>query len=278
MALSVMDCLPSVVSRRVRVLSNFLFLLRLLFVTASPLFAQQPPSDPQAVAYAGQSIAAITGGNTIYDVTLTGNITWGGSTKPETGSVVLLALGTGESRMDMSLPSGMRSEIRDASTGVAQGEWVAPNGTSGLFSLENCATDAVWFFPALGSLARGTNIVLLYIGQETRNGVLVQHIQSYVYQPNPGGENPTPQHLSTMDFYLDIATLVPVSITYNAHPDNGATTDLPVEIKLFDYQNVNGVLVPTHIQRLLQGNLTVDISISGAAFNTGLPLSEFAIN
>lgn len=235
----------------------------LILLLASIASAQNPPqSDPQAVSFASQSIAALTGGNAISDVTLTGSVTWSGGATPETGTATLLASGTGESRMNLVLPSGTRTEIRDASTGVAQGQWIAQSGASGLFAFQNCATDAVWFFPALGSLATGPNVVLTYVGQETRNGAAVQHIQSYVYQPNPSGVSPSPQQLSTVDFYLDATTLLPVAVTFNAHPDNNAGTNLPVEVDFSNYQVLNGILVPTHIQRSLQRNVLVDITSS----------------
>ncbi len=251
----------------------------LVLVGSTFLFSQNPSeSDPQAVSFASQSIAALTGGKAINDVTLTGSVTWSGGAAPETGTATLLASGTGESRMSLVLPSGTRTEIRDASTGMAQGQWIAQSAKSGLFAFQNCATDAVWFFPALGSLAAGPNVVLAYIGQETRNGAAVQHIQSYIYQQNPSGVSPSPQQLSTMDFYLDATTLLPVAITFNAHPDNTASTNLLIEVDLSNYQVMNGAMVPTHIQRSQQGNVLVDITVSGASFNTGLPLSDFTIN
>ncbi len=259
-------------------MARFVVVVSLILLLASVAFAQNPPqSNPQAVSLASQSISALTGGMTIHDVTLTGSVTWSGGAAPETGTATLLASGTGESRMSLVLPSGTRTEIRDASTGMAQGQWIAQSGASGLFAYQNCATDAVWFFPELGSLAAGPNVVLTYVGQETRNGEAVQHIQSYVYQPNASHANPSPLQLSTMDFYLDATTLLPVAITFNAHPDN-ASTNLLIEVDFFNYQVFNGVVVPTHIQRSLQGNVVVDISISGAFFNTGLPLSNFTIN
>jgi hypothetical protein len=175
--------------------------------------------------------------------------------------------------MNFGFPIGTWTEIRDASTGVALGEWIAPSGASGLFAFQNCATDAVWFFPVLGSLAAGPNVVLNYIGQETRNGEAVQHIQSYIYQSNP-----ITQQWSTMDFYLDATTVLPAAITFDSHPDNNASTNLLIEVDFSNYQSLSSVFVPTHIQRSLQGNLLVDIRISGASFNTGLPLSDFAIN
>jgi hypothetical protein len=260
-------------------LAPYWFASAFILLLASTASSQnRPQSDPQAVSFASQSIAALTGGSTISDVTLTGSVTWSGGAAPETGTAILLASGTGESRMSLTLPSGTRTEIRDASTGVAQGQWTAQSGTSGLFASQNCATDAVWFFPALGSLAAGSNVVLTYVGQETRNGTVVQHIESYIYQAGPPGVTASQQRLSTMDYYLDATTHLPVAITFNAHPDDTAGTNLYVEVDFSNYRVLNGIVVPMHIQRSLQGNLLVDISISGASFNTGLPLSDFAIN
>jgi hypothetical protein len=52
------------------------FVLCLFLVSPAFLSCQQPRSDPQAVAYASQSIAALTGGTSINDVTLSGTVTW----------------------------------------------------------------------------------------------------------------------------------------------------------------------------------------------------------
>lgn len=256
---------------------NFGLLLVLLLVSASSA-QSQPQSDPQAISLASQSIGKLTGGSVISDAALTGSATWSGESHPETGTITLLASGTGESRMNLTLPTGKRTEIRDASTGVVQGEWIAEGGTSGPFAFHNCLTDAVWFFPPLGSLAAGPNVVLTYIGQETKNEVAVQHIHSYVYQPNPSGARSSLQPLSAMDYFLDATTLLPVAITFNAHPDNSVSTNLLVEVDFSDYQPIGGVIIPTHIQRSLQGNVLLDISISNASFNTGLPISDFTVN
>jgi hypothetical protein len=237
----------------------------------------QPASDPQAVAYAAQSIAAMTGSTTISDVTLNGTVTWyvGGT---DTGTATLRALGTAESRMDLALTAGTRTEIRDAQTGAQLGEWFAPNNTSGDFASQNCWTDAVWFFPVLGSLAAGPSAVLSYIGPTTWNGQSVQQIQSYVYQSNQLGLTPSPQQLSTMNFYLDATTLLPAAVTFNGHPDNSANTNLLVEVDFSNYQTVSGVVVPMHIQKYQQGNLMADVIVTGASFNTGLSLSIFTVN
>ncbi|HZC24822.1 MAG TPA: hypothetical protein VE866_15895 [Candidatus Binatia bacterium] len=238
-------------------------------------FGQTPTaSSPQALAYAAQSIAALTGGNPITDVTLTGTVTWNAGA--DTGTASLKALGTGESRMDLALSTGTRSEIRDAQTGTPLGQWINPDNTSGQFAPPNCWTDAAWFFPALGSLAAGQNVVLSYVGQEQRNGSNVQHLRSYVFQ-SAQVPTPTPQQLSTMDFYLDATTLLPVAVAFQVHPDNNEGMNLAVEVDFSNYQRISGVAVPLHIQRYQQGALMVDLTITGTSFNTGLTLSNFAI-
>jgi hypothetical protein len=240
---------------------------------------QPDVSDPQAAAYVAQSVAAMTGGEAISDVSLSGTVTWTAGSDTENGTASLLALGTGESRMELSLSSGARSEIRDASTGTSIGKWTAQDGSSGKFAFHNCQTDAVWFFPALSSLTAGLNAIFAYVGQEVRNGETVQHLQSYGYQPAQySGHGPTLQLLSTEDFYLDATTLLPSAITYNVHPDKDAGANLSVEVDFSDYQKVNGIAVPMHIQKYLQGTLTTDLTISGATFNSGIAISQFKIN
>lgn len=251
-------------------------LIAVLFLTSLGIAQNPPASDPQALSYAANSIAALTGGTAINDVTLTGNVTWSGS---DTGTATLTALGTGESRMDLALGSGTRAEIRDAQTGTQVGKWVNPDSTSGPYAAHNCWTDAVWFFPALGSLAAGPNVVLSYVGQETRNGASVQHIQSYVYQANwPVGVTPSPQQLSTTDFYLDASTLLPVAVLFNAHPDDNASSNISTEVDFSTYQSFSGIQVPTRIQKYMQGSIMVDLTISNALFNTGLSLYSFSSN
>jgi hypothetical protein len=149
----------------------FLFLL-----LASFALAQKPPvSDPQALALAAQSIAALTSGNAVLDVTLSGNATWIVGSDKEAGSTTLLAKGTGESRVDLNLSGGTRSEVRNDSSGYPQGQFVGADGTVQSWALHNCWINASWFFPALSILAPISDpaVILTYVGEESRNGAPV---------------------------------------------------------------------------------------------------------
>jgi hypothetical protein len=189
-----------------------------------------PGSDPQALSLAMQSMASLTQATVVNDVTLVGTARWIAGSDAETGTATLLALGNGESRMDLALDNGTRTEIRDGSTGTPSGQWLA-QGRSGLFAAHNCLTDAVWFFPVLGSLAAGPNVVLSYVGQETHNGQKVQHIQSYLYHPSLSPKSAViTQQLSTIDFFLDATTLLPSAITFNAYADDDIGTRIAIEV------------------------------------------------
>jgi hypothetical protein len=244
----------------------------------APRSLKQPLSDPQALLCAAQSIVAITGGKQILDVTLSGRVIWTVGKESDTGTVTLWALRTGESRVDVALSSGNRKEIRDSSTETDRGTWRNPTTRTELSSLHNCLADPVWFFPALGSLSARPNEILSYVGWETRNGSAVQHIRSYVYMPSPSTRSSAIQQLRGMDFYLDSATHLPVATVFNTHSDNAADSNIAIEIDFQNYRQIDGVQVPMHIRRFVQGRLLADISLDTASFNTGLSLSTFAID
>jgi hypothetical protein len=250
-----------------------LLILLLAFVAS----AQNPPqSDPQALSLVSQSISALTGGTSISDVTLSGTGAWSNGTDSETASATLMAKSTGESRFDMTLIAGLRSEIRNDGSTTAQGELLATDGSVNQWAGQNCLVNATWFFPPLSVLGvtGDSTLIFVYVGQETRNGAAVQHIQSYRYSPN---NTATTQQLSTMDIYLNASSLLPSAFVFNVYPNSDATQNIPVEVDFLGYQTVYGVQVPFRIQRYVAGNLGFDFSVASAQFNSGLPDSLFAI-
>lgn len=234
--------------------------------------------DPQAVALASKAIGVMTGGQVLQDVTLTGNVRWGPENN-DVGTATLKAFGTGESRVDLGSSVGTRTEIRDASEGTPQGKWINPNGQSSIFAGQNTLTDAVWFFPVFSSLRGGSNIVLSYIGLETRNGEAVQHLRSCAYEcssaPYPARSL---QQLSTMDFYLNAVTSLPVSVVFSQHPDTDSTVNIPVEVDYSNYESISGVETPMVIRKSINGTPLFEISLTSVVFNSGLTLSDFSVN
>ncbi|HMH06244.1 MAG TPA: hypothetical protein VK579_06135 [Terriglobales bacterium] len=243
-----------------------------LFVATSP--AQTTPvSDPQALSLVAKSMAAMTGGISIIDVTLNANVAGLIGSDIETGTAILSAKGTGESRVDFQLNSGNRSELRNTLTGLPQGTWTGPKTASTPIAMHNLWTNACWFFPALSDLS-GANlgVVLSYVGLESRSGVFVQHLRSNVYSISAINLTAASlvQTLSTTDFFLDASSLLPVAIGFNVHPDGDAGVDIPVEIRFSNYQSIGKAMVPMHLQKYLNGGITLDLVITSVSPNSGL--------
>jgi hypothetical protein len=122
--------------------------------------------------------------------------------------------------------------------------------------------------------------VLTYVGPETKNGVSVVHIvASQQFPTAPAKSAPFWRHLSQMDVYLDASTLLLVALDFNAHPDDNASFDIPVEFRFSDYRSAGSLKIPFHIQQYLNGSLLLDVQFQTASFNSGLSSSsnDFAI-
>ena len=253
---------------------NRLAVALVLLFSAISAVAQNPASDPLAILLAQQSVAALTGSATISDVTLNANAISIFGSDNESGTAMLKAKGTTESRVDLSLSSGTRSDVRNVATGTPGGAWEKNGAASTTYAGHNCWTDAAWFFPALSSLTQNLNpnFIFKYIGQEQHGGVNAQHIQ--VLQ---AVSDPLSQHLSTMDFYLDPSSALPLVIVFPVHPDTDAGTDIANEVRFANYQAVSGIQVPFHVQRMLNGGVVLDVTVTNATFNTGLPDSLFTL-
>jgi hypothetical protein len=236
-------------------------------------------SNPQAVALATQALAALTGSVQISDVTLTGTATRTAGSDVETGTITLEALGTTNSRMDLAESGGTRSEIRNSVSGAPQGWWVGLDGVSHTMANHNCLTDAVWFFPALSVLtqAASANVIASYVGQETRNGTSVQHLNFVGQTANvPASASPFLTSLTAEDLYLNSTSLLPVAVLFNTHPDSNAAGSIAVEVDFSNYQSTSGIQVPLRIQELLNNSLLLDITIQTVTVNSGLTATQFA--
>lgn len=264
---------------------HFAHLCLFLFVLVSTNLlvsqAQPPASDPQALYLAAQAMAALTSSNAVTDVTLTGNVTWIAGSDNETGSATLRAKGTGESRVDLNLSGGNQTEIRnDVASAFPQGASIQSTGTQKSWAMHRCWINASWFYPALSFLSTTSDPTLIfsYMGQESRRGTSVQHLRLFRYLPTQKPAFATlTQIVSTAEFYLDSASLLPVALVYNAHPDDDANTNVPVEIDFSNYQSYNGFQVPGHIRKFLDGSLQVDLAVTGVSLNAGLSDSIFNI-
>lgn len=262
-----------------RILRFALFCLASLLVTAS-LNAQQAvstaPRDAQAVLIASQSLQALTRVTSVTDLTLQGSASYVAGSDEETGSVTLLASGNLMSRVALLLTNGPRTEIRN---GLA-GDWIGTDDVEHSIATHNCWPDADWFYPGLSFQALSTDpgLGISYVGLETKNGFSVQHVRLFrVVHGGTGAPQATGLALSAEDLYLDASSYLPLFLDFNTHPESAFNRSFRLEIAFSDYQQMSGITVPVRIQKYLNGGLILDLTVTSATVNSGLPASDFAV-
>ena len=253
-------------------------LVSLVLVLLRPAFGQQTSPPPSAVALLQSSLAALAGGQSISDVTLSGSARRIAGSDDDFGTATLRALATGAARSDLNLSSGVRKEVCDLTASPPSGAWSGPDGSPHAAAYHNLLAEPAWFFPAIaiGRRLSNSSYTATYVGHETHNGQAVEHVSvsQTATSPNPPGA-PTFEHLTQLDFFLDSTTLLPTAITFNIHPDNNSLLDLPVEIRFGDYRSASGLQVPYHIQKLLNNSLILDLQVQKFTLNSGIPASTF---
>jgi len=245
-------------------------------VILSPVIAQQTGSAVQPSTLLRQSLTAQIGNTSISDVTLTGTARRIAGSDDESGTVTLKGLSGGTNRIDLSLSSGPRTEIRSISTSGPSGSWSGPDGVAHAMAYHNVVTDnGLLPLFTISSILSNANSVLTLIGPETRNGQSVIHLTALQQFPSLTGDFATlMQHLTKMDIYLDATTNLPASLAYNIHPDNNELLDIPVEVQFSDYRNISGSQIPFHIQEFLNDSLLLDLQFRNAALNTGITAAQ----
>jgi hypothetical protein len=239
-----------------------------------------PTRDTQAVTLANQSLKAITGGLAVTNAMVQGTSTFIAGSDQQSGNATLEASVGYQSRIILSLSGGQRTMVRNGSGGAPQGKSAGADGAWQQTALHNCWTDPTWFFPAISiqSALNDPQIAFTYIGADTKAGVSVQHIQISRLVPGQiASATQLIQQLSRTDIYVDATTYLPVAIDFNEHPDFAADLNTPVEILFSGWQAVNGIQMPPHIQKFLQGSLSLDLSGLTVSVNTSIPQSDFTI-
>jgi len=139
--------------------------------------------------------------------------------------------------------------------------------------------DAAWFCPALLVYRYGTAAQLGYVSGGTtvvHNGQSALSLTSAVEAKTGHALTDSElRRLSQTHLFLDPTSLVPVAFTREVHPANNSLINIALEARYSQYQTFNGVSVPMHIQRYMNGVLDMDIQLTAAQINTGLTGSTF---
>jgi hypothetical protein len=249
--------------------------------TATVVLPPVVQRDPQAVSLLQQSLALMTKGVPVTDATLSGSATRTAGSDQESGEVVLQAKGTQESKVALRLSNSTYTEVRNFQDGAPEGSYAGSDSVVYPLAQHNCFTGAAWFLPPLSDLASvigNPSANISYVGQETWDGVTVQHLRFWLPVSSPDSAAVQAiAHLSTTEVYLDFTTDLPVAMTFATHPADNSSVDMPVEIRFSNYQQASGILLPWHIQKFVNDSLNLDLTVSSVTINSGLSDSNFIL-
>ncbi|HKF51232.1 MAG TPA: hypothetical protein VKB26_02880, partial [Candidatus Acidoferrales bacterium] len=137
--------------------------------------------------------------------------------------------------------------------------------------------DPSWFFSLflIQRALAGNGYAISQADAESVDGVAVEHVA--IYQPSGfAAQQATKiQGLGEVDLYLNASTLLPVRLVFNMHSDSSALVNIPVAIEYANYQVVQGVSVPYHIQKYINNGLALDLTVSSVQMNSGLSATDF---
>jgi hypothetical protein len=228
----------------------------------------QQQQQSSGITWAQQAMAALTGGNLVSSISESGTVTLGNGGGQAT--ISLASTGVMTDQITITTNAGNRSEVRQWGGQRPSGQWTGLNGQNHPMNTFNCWTDAVWFFPALSLLSdyNDPNLVLSDLGQLQYNGGSVEHIQIYRYLPTlPEALQREIQQWSTVDYYLDSQTALPVAMAFHGHSDRNLNVDIPIAIVFGQYQTVAGMQVPFQVTELMNGNSILKVAVTSVVPN-----------
>jgi hypothetical protein len=236
-----------------------------------------PASDPRALKLLQNSQAALLGGSSIADVTLTGTAQWIAGSEDESGTVTYKGLNSAY-RLDMTFRNGSRSEMMSLSNGIFQGTWIGLDGVSHSMASHNMMNSPGWFpLFVITSFLSSSSSELVYVGQESKEGVSSIHLQSRQVSADISvGSAFSAQRQTVADVYLDATTLMPVSYLYTSHPDNNIYRDVPTEVRYSNYRTFGGSQIPFRVQKFMNGTLVLDLQFQSATLNSGMTAAQVA--
>lgn len=122
------------------------------FLFSISLSGQQNASPP-ALSYLQRSLSQLEGNASISDVTLTGSVRRVAGSDDESGTATFKALLSGAARADLSLSSGIVSEIYNSSGPEPSGAWSGPDRTLHAIAFHNLPPSLPGSSPLSPSLA-----------------------------------------------------------------------------------------------------------------------------
>jgi len=253
-------------SRRLVPMISVVILMSLIAPFRSAKAQGGPERDAAALAAMESSIVAMGGANewaAIQDWTITGQVSTSGSGQQANfswiGSGVEFHIETDSNSSSSIFLSGHGSPARIINGTVFNLNYFMDRANPPLYLPGVCLTQEL----------SNQKLTIQYLGTTTVNGIPAVQVQ-VTDNSDAQGSLVTPH-----SWYFNAATYLPLQVTLRLPPNENPSNYTNGSFTFGQFATANGLLVPSQVT-LANGNLsTKAFSIASAAFNTGVPQSEF---
>jgi len=216
---------------------------------------------------------SFSNGKVVQRIQISGQVIKHSGSTEDTGTVQLSAENNGSSQMSILFSSsGQRTESQTGTGLDAICQWTGTDGIAHAVPSGNCALSALWFLPAfsLQPSLLPANLSIEEFGIETvgQSSNLYRHLRSRFLSTSASDEISTSvSEQSKAEIGLSPDSGLPAVLAYSMHPDDGSPVQVAIEIRYSDYRIIDGVRIPFHIQRYINGALQLEILASSAQIN-----------
>lgn len=240
-----------------------LILIPLLFCTLSKsgwLRAASTTSLGQQISSAFSQVGEIK------KLTLSGTVTRYLGSSSGAGNITLIASDDGSGSLSLQTTNlGNYSESEDPASLGRTCSWQDSAGNTHAMDYSSCAVPLLWFMPSIALQPGTVNTVISDQGNGELAGLQARILS--VTNSAVGLPNGAPSNSASVRVGLDPATLLPVVMEYQVHPDTNAMANVKVDITYGNWSVEQGIEIPHSIQRRINGALDMDIKIQNVTLN-----------
>jgi hypothetical protein len=216
------------------------------------------------------------GGLAPQDSTATATMSVGSGTSIATGSMKFSTRGLNQTAEDITLPVGSQSLIFSLGASNDKRPGAKPGEDSSSFELSLTAQSPLFPLPWLVDKLNNADIAIQNVGNEVLNGNPSTHVRL----TNTFNSNPNLKHyasFTTTDLWLDAKTGLPSKISYERRTAGGPEPTIPISYEFSDYRNVQGVLYPFQVRKIVNGTVSGVITVQSVQINSGVADAVFAV-
>jgi hypothetical protein len=241
----------------------------LFSATLSPAQVAPQSTAPVPITAAillAQMSSQFSGAKPVGSVELDGTVERYLGSTTDSGTVALTAGSNGSTKVQMNLSSGQLTETQTAADPGRACQWTGPDETVRDSSSSNCWPAVVWFLPQVSfQPLRLSSLLNVTLGSTTSDSTgSLYELQSQLIG-NAVSKDPTTSALiqaqSTTHLFVDPTSILPQKLDFTVLSDSG-TSAIAVEIRFSGYQTISGLMVPTRIERYLNGGLELAINVN----------------